>query len=206
MLIPVVIDKTAKGERSYDIYSRLLEDRIVFISNEINTDVANTVIAQLLYLESKDPNKDIHLYINSVGGEVYAGFSIVDTMNYIKCDVSTICVGLAASMASFILASGAKGKRFILPSSRVMIHQPLSPGMSGQVSDLDIRVKEAKRLKEEGIKLFADITGKSAATIEKDMDRDNFLLAGEAIDYGLVDKILIRDKKAPKAGSSGSAK
>lgn len=196
MLIPTVIDKTPKGERAYDIYSRLLEDRIIFISDAIDTSVANTVIAQLLYLESQEPNKDISLYINSPGGVMYDGLAIIDTMNYIKCDVSTICIGMAASMASLILASGAKGKRFILPSGRVLIHQPLiSGGLSGQTTDLQIHINEMVNLKNYTIDIFNQTTGQPKEKIEKDIDRDNFLNASEALEYGIVDKILSSRKK-----------
>lgn len=195
MLIPMVVDKTPKGERSYDIYSRLLEDRIIFISDPIDTHVANTVIAQLLYLESQDSTKDINLYINSPGGSIYDGMAIIDTMNYIKCDVSTICIGLAASMASLILASGKKGKRYILPNSRVLIHQPLiSGGLSGQTSDLQIHINEMVKLKQDTIDLLFSTTSQPKEKIEKDIDRDNYLNAKEALNYGIVDEILVNRK------------
>lgn len=195
MLIPMVVDKTPKGERSYDIYSRLLEDRIIFISDPIDTHVANTVIAQLLYLESQDSTKDISLYINSPGGSIYDGMAIIDTMNYIKCDVSTICIGLAASMASLILASGKKGKRYILPNSRVLIHQPLiSGGLSGQTSDLQIHINEMVKLKQDTIDLLFSTTSQPKEKIEKDIDRDNYLNSQQAFEYGIVDEILVNRK------------
>ena len=191
MLIPMVVDKTPKGERSYDIYSRLLEDRIIFLSDPIDTHVANTVIAQLLYLESQDPTKDINLYINSPGGSIYDGMAIIDTMNYIKCDVSTICIGMAASMAALILTSGAKGKRMSLPNSRVLIHQPLiSGGIGGQTTDLQIHINEMVKLKELTIDLLHDTTNQPKDKIEKDIDRDNYLKAQEALEYGLIDRVL----------------
>lgn len=196
MLIPTVIDKTPKGERAYDIYSRLLEDRIIFLSDSIDTNVANTVIAQLLYLESQDPNKDISLYINSPGGVIYDGLAIIDTMNYIKCDVSTICIGMSASMASLILSSGAKGKRFILPSGRVLIHQPLiaGGGLSGQTSDLQIHINEMVNLKNYSIDILHSTTGQPKDKIAKDIDRDTFLDANEALKYGIVDEVLSKRK------------
>jgi len=190
MLVPVVIDKTSSGERSYDIYSRLLEDRIVFITNEIDSNLANTVIAEMLYLESKDNAKDIQLYINSPGGVVYDGLAIIDTMNFIKCDVSCICMGIAASMASLILASGTKGKRYVLKNSRVMIHQPLIQSIGGQTTDLQIRIEEMVKIKKLGVDILEKCTTQKRETIEKDIERDHFLIADEAIIYGIADKIL----------------
>ena len=190
-LIPMVVDQTATGERSYDIYSRLLEDRIVFLTGEIDDAVADTVIAQLIYLEGKDPQKDISLYINSPGGSVSAGLAIYDTMNYVKCDVSTICIGLAASMGAFLLSSGAKGKRFALPSSEIMIHQPLG-GAQGQASDIAIQAQQILRIKKKLNGILAENTGKALAQIERDVDRDFYMTAEEALSYGLVDKIFYK--------------
>lgn len=187
-MIPMVIDQVGNSERSYDIYSRLLEDRIIFLSGEINDAMANTIVAQLIYLEGKNPDKDIFMYINSPGGSVSAGMAIYDTMNYIKCDVSTICVGMAASMAAVILSSGAKGKRVCLPHSEVMIHQPLG-GTQGQASDILLHAKHIEKTRETLNKILADNTGKDVETITKDTDRDNFLDAKSAVKYGLVDKI-----------------
>ena len=189
----MVVDQTSRGERSYDIYSRLLEDRIVFISGEITDDTANTVVAQLIYLEAKDPNKDISLYINSPGGSVTAGMAIYDTMQYVKCDVSTICIGLAASMGAFLLAAGTKGKRFCLPNSEVMIHQPLG-GAQGQASDIEITANHIIATKKKMIKMLSKNTGQSIAKVEKDVDRDYFMTADEAVAYGLVDKVITRKK------------
>lgn len=190
-LIPYVIDKTDKGERSYDIYSRLLEDRIIFISGEITDETANTVVAQLIYLEAKDSSKDISLYINSPGGSVTAGLAIYDTMNYIKCDVSTICVGMAASMGAFLLSSGAKGKRYALPNSEVMIHQPLG-GASGQATDIVITANHIQKIKEKLTKILAENSGKPYEKVAEDCERDNYMSAQEALDYGLVDKIFYK--------------
>jgi len=187
-MIPMVIDQVGNSERSYDIYSRLLEDRIIFLSGEINDQMANTIVAQLIYLEGKNPDKDIFMYINSPGGSVSAGMAIYDTMNYIKCDVSTICVGMAASMAAVILSSGAKGKRVCLPHSEVMIHQPLG-GTQGQASDILLHARHIEKTRETLNKILAENTGKDVATITKDTDRDNFLDAKSAVKYGLVDKI-----------------
>ena len=187
-LIPMVVEQTNKGERSYDIYSRLLEDRIIMLSGEIDDAVANTLVAQLLYLEGKDPEKDIYLYINSPGGSVTAGLAIYDTMNYIKCDVSTICIGMAASMGAFLLSSGKKGKRFCLPNSEIMIHQPLG-GAQGQASDIKIQADHILKIKNKLNKIIAENTGKSVETVERDTDRDNYLSAEEALEYGLIDKI-----------------
>ncbi|MEG1582271.1 MAG: ATP-dependent Clp endopeptidase proteolytic subunit ClpP [Clostridia bacterium] len=188
VLIPMVIEQTNRGERSYDIYSRLLEDRIIFLSDEINDQTANLVIAQLIYLEGKDPDKDISMYINSPGGSVVSGMAIFDTMHYIKCDVSTICVGIAASMAAVLLASGTKGKRFALPNSEVMIHQPLG-GAQGQASDIAIHAEHILKTKRQLNKILAEASGQDLERIEKDTDRDNFMSASEALKYGLIDKI-----------------
>ena len=188
MLIPMVVEQTNRGERSYDIYSRLLEDRIIFLDGEITSQTANLVIAQLIYLEGKDPDKDIMMYINSPGGSVVAGMAIYDTMNYIKCDVCTICVGMAASMGAILLSSGAKGKRYALPNSEVMIHQPLG-GFQGQASDIKIHAEHMMRTKKLINKILSENTGMPLETIEKDTDRDNFMSADEAKKYGLIDKI-----------------
>ncbi len=193
IMIPMVIDQVGNVERSYDIYSRLLEDRIIFLTDEITDQTANTVVAQLIYLEGKNPDKDIYMYINSPGGSVTAGLAIYDTMQYIKCDVSTICIGMAASMAAVILSSGAKGKRICLPHSEVMIHQPLG-GAQGQASDIEIHAKHIQKTRETLNKILADNTGKSVETITKDTDRDNFLDAKAALKYGLVDKIFDKRK------------
>ncbi len=193
MLIPMVVDQKGAGERSYDIYSRLLEDRIIFLNGEIDDNVANLVIAQLIYLEGKNPDKDIFIYINSPGGSVSAGFAIYDTMQYIKCDVTTICVGLAASMAAFLLSSGTKGKRFVLPNSEIMIHQPLG-GAQGQASDIEIQARHIARIKQKLNTILSENTGKSLKVIEKDTDRDNYMTAVEAKEYGLVDKIFVTRK------------
>lgn len=187
-LIPMVVDRTDNGERSYDIYSRLLEDRVVFLSGEIDDETANTVVAQLIYLESKDPDKDISLYINSPGGSVTAGLAIYDTMRYIKCDVSTICVGMAASMGAVLLASGAKGKRYALPNSEIMIHQVLG-GASGQATDVEIHTKHLLRTKQKLIGILSELTGKSPEQVKIDTERDNFLSAEEAKQYGIVDEV-----------------
>lgn len=187
-LIPMVVEQTNRGERSYDIYSRLLEDRIVFITGEINDLSANIVIAQLLYLEAKDPTKDINLYINSPGGSVSAGLAIYDTMNYIKCDVQTICVGIAASMGAFLLSSGKKGKRFSLPNGEVMIHQPLG-GAQGQASDIAIQANHILRTKKKLNEILCKNTGKSMKQMEVDTDRDFYMSSAEALEYGIIDKI-----------------
>ncbi|MBE6565032.1 MAG: ATP-dependent Clp endopeptidase proteolytic subunit ClpP [Ruminococcaceae bacterium] len=191
-LVPTVIETTNRGERAYDIYSRLLNDRIVFLADEVNDVTASLVVAQLLFLESQDPDKDISLYINSPGGSITAGMAIYDTMNYIKCDVSTICVGMAASMGAFLLSSGAKGKRFALPNSEIMIHQPLLSGMQGQASDIKIHADRIIKIRETLNGILAKNTGKSIEVIEKDTDRDNFLTAEEACAYGLVDKVIAK--------------
>lgn len=191
MMIPMVVDQVGNFERSYDIYSRLLEDRIIFLTGEINDAVANSVVAQLIYLEGKNPDKDIFLYINSPGGSVSAGMAIYDTMQYVKCDVSTICIGLAASMAALLLSSGAKGKRIVLPHGEVMIHQPLG-GAQGQASDIEIQAKHIQSIKATLNKILADNTGKDIHTIEVDTDRDNYMTADQALEYGLVDKIFTK--------------
>lgn len=190
-VVPYVVEQTGKGERSYDIYSRLLEDRIIFLTGEINDQVADTVVAQLIYLEGKDPNKDICLYINSPGGSVTAGLAIYDTMNYIKCDVSTICIGLAASMGAFLLSSGAKGKRYALPNSEIMIHQPLG-GAQGQASDIKIQADHILKTKHRLNTILSQNSGKPYEIIEKDTDRDNYLSAEDAKEYGLIDQIFVK--------------
>ena len=190
-LIPMVVEQSSRGERSYDIYSRLLEDRIIFLSGEINDSMANTVVAELIYLEAKDMDKDISLYINSPGGSVTAGLAIYDTMQYIRCDVSTICVGMAASMGAFLLSSGTKGKRFALPNSEIMIHQPLG-GAQGQASDIKIQAEHILRIKDKMTRILAANTGRSYQEVERDTDRDNYLTAEEAMAYGLVDKVYYR--------------
>ncbi len=187
-LIPYIVEQTGRGERSYDIYSRLLEDRIIFLTGEINDAVANTVVAQLIYLEGKDAGKDISLYINSPGGSVSAGMAIFDTMNYIKCDVSTICIGMAASMGAFLLSSGAKGKRYSLPNSKIMIHQPLG-GAQGQASDIAIVAEEILKTKKKLNSILAANTGQSLDKVEIDTDRDYYMTADEALSYGIVDRI-----------------
>ena len=192
--IPFVIEKSGRGERSYDIYSRLLKDRIIMLSGPIDDAVASSIVAQLLFLEAEDPDKDIFLYINSPGGVITSGFSIYDTMNYIKPDIVTICIGQAASMGAFLLACGAEGKRYALPSSRIMIHQPLG-GAQGQATDIEIQAKEILRLKKYLNKIMADRTGKTVRTIEKDTERDFFLSAEEAKEYGLIDEVLKRSFK-----------
>lgn len=188
-LVPMVVEQTSRGERSYDIFSRLLNDRIIMLSDEVNDTTASLVVAQLLYLEGQDPDKDIQLYINSPGGSVTAGMAIYDTMQYIKCDVSTICVGLAASMGAFLLAAGAKGKRLALPHSEIMIHQP-SGGSQGQVTDLKIQAERYIRIKEALNKMLAERTGQPLETIIRDTERDNFMSAEEACAYGLIDKVI----------------
>jgi ATP-dependent Clp protease protease subunit len=198
-LVPMVVEQTARGERSYDIYSRLLKERVVFIVGGIEDQVANLVVAQLLYLESENPDKDIHLYINSPGGSVSAGLSIYDTMQFVRPDVSTICVGQAASMGAFLLSGGAKGKRFCLPHSRMMLHQPLA-GFQGQASDIDIHAKEILHTKDRLNQLLADHTGQPLERIKKDTDRDFFMSGAEAIEYGLIDTLLERRASADSAG------
>ena len=190
-LVPMVVEQTSRGERSYDIYSRLLNDRIIFLSDEVNDVTASLVVAQLLDLEAQDPDKDVYLYINSPGGSITSGMAIYDTMNYIKCDVSTICVGMAASMGAFLLSSGAKGKRFALPNAEVMIHQPLG-GMQGQATDIKIHADRIIKIKEKLNKLLSEQTGKPLEVIERDTERDNFMTAEEAQAYGLVDKVITK--------------
>ena len=190
MLVPMVVEQSGRGERAYDIYSRLLKERIVFMVGPVTDESANLVVAQLLFLESENPDKDIYLYINSPGGSVTAGLSIYDTMNFIKPDVATLCLGQAASMGAFLLSAGAKGKRFALPNSRIMIHQPLLGGLSGQASDIEIHAKELLKIKQKLNQLMANHTGRPLADLEKDTDRDNFMSADEAAAYGLVDKVI----------------
>ncbi|MBE6644553.1 MAG: ATP-dependent Clp endopeptidase proteolytic subunit ClpP [Ruminococcaceae bacterium] len=190
-LVPMVVEQTSRGERSYDIYSRLLNDRIIFLADEVNDTTASLVVAQMLYLEAQDPDKDIYFYINSPGGSISAGMSIYDTMNYIKCDVSTICIGMAASMGAFLLSSGAKGKRFALPNSEIMIHQPLG-GMQGQASDIKIHADHILKIRDKLNKILSEQTGKPLKTIEKDTERDNFMSAAEAQSYGLIDKVITK--------------
>lgn len=192
-LVPMVVEQTNRGERSFDIYSRLLEDRIVFLCDEVNDATASLVVAQLLFLEAKDPDKDINLYINSPGGSVSAGLAIYDTMNFIKCDVSTTCIGMAASMGAFLLSSGAKGKRFALPNSEIMIHQPLG-GAKGQASDIKIHAEHILKTRDKLNQILSANTGKALDIIERDTERDNFMSAVEACEYGLIDKVI--DKRA----------
>lgn len=187
-LIPMVVEQTDRGERSYDIYSKLLEERIIFITGEINDALANTVVAQLLYLEAKDSEKDVNVYINSPGGSVSAGLAIYDTMKFVKCDVSTICIGLAASMGAFLLAGGTKGKRYSLPNGEIMIHQPLG-GAQGQASDIEIQANHILQIKKKLNSIISENTGRPLEQVEKDTDRDNYLSAEEALEYGLIDKI-----------------
>lgn len=190
-LVPYVIEQTNRGERSYDIFSRLLKDRIVMLSEEVNDASASVIVAQLLFLEGEDPDKDIQLYINSPGGSISSGLAIYDTMQYIKCDVSTICIGMAASMASFLLAAGAKGKRFALPNSEILIHQPMG-GARGQATDIQIHAEHIIRTRSKMNKLYSEFTGKPVEVIERDTERDNFLTAEEAAAYGLVDKVFYK--------------
>ncbi|WP_297482786.1 ATP-dependent Clp endopeptidase proteolytic subunit ClpP [Sulfurimonas sp.] len=192
--IPYVVEKSGRGERSYDIFSRLLKDRIVMLSGEVNDAVASTIVAQFLFLEAEDPEKDIYFYINSPGGVVTAGMAIFDTMNYIRPHVATICIGQAASMGSFLLSSGEKGKRYALPHARIMIHQPLG-GAQGQATDIAIQAEEILRMKKELNSILAKNTGQTVKTIEKDTDRDNFMSAAEAKDYGMIDEVLIKNDK-----------
>ena len=190
-LVPMVVEQTAHGERSFDIYSRLLNDRIIFLSDEVNDVTASLVVAQMLFLEAQDPDKDIYLYINSPGGSITSGMAIYDTMNYIKCDVCTICIGMAASMGAFLLSSGAKGKRMALPNAEIMIHQPLG-GMQGQATDIKIHADRIIRIKNKLNSLLAEQTGKPLKTIERDTERDNFMSADEACEYGLIDKVITK--------------
>ena len=190
-LVPTVIEQSGRGERAFDIYSRLLKERIIFLVGPVDDHTANLVVAQLLFLESENPDKDIYFYINSPGGSVTAGMSIYDTMKFIKPDVQTLCLGQAASMGAFLLSAGTKGKRFALPNSRIMIHQPLiSGGLGGQASDIEIHARELLKLKEKLNKILADHTGKSIEEVERDTDRDNFMSAQEAMEYGLIDKVI----------------
>lgn len=200
-LVPYVIEQTPRGERSYDIYSRLLNDRIVFLGEEINSTTANLVIAQLLHLESQDSEKDISLYINSPGGEVYSGLAILDTMNFIKPDVSTICLGMAASMAAVLLASGTKGKRFCLPNSMVMIHQP-SGGAQGQQTEIEIAAREIRETRNNLNKILADATGQPFEVVERDTERDNYMRAQQALEYGLIDRIVTSRSDAAKGSDN----
>ena len=196
--VPMVVEQSNRGERAYDIYSRLLKDRIIFLGGQIDDNVANVVVAQMLFLESEDPDKDIYLYINSPGGVVTAGLAIYDTMQYIKPDVSTICIGQAASMGAVLLTAGAKGKRFALPNARVMIHQPLG-GAQGQSTDIQIQAREIQRIRETINDIFVQTTGKTAEEINNDTERDNFMTAAEAKAYGIVDEVITRPKKTKKA-------
>ncbi|KQL47273.1 ATP-dependent Clp endopeptidase proteolytic subunit ClpP [Brevibacillus choshinensis] len=196
-LIPTVIEQTNRGERAYDIYSRLLKDRIIFLGTPINDTVANIVVAQLLFLQAEDPDKDISLYINSPGGSITAGMAIYDTMNFIKPAVSTICIGMAASMGAFLLAAGEKGKRFALPNSEVMIHQPLG-GAQGQASDIEIAAKRILKMRDHLNRILAERTGQPLERIEKDTDRDNFLSAADAVEYGLIDKVITSEPSSKK--------
>ena len=190
-LVPMVVEQTSRGERAFDIYSRLLNERIVFLGTPVDDQIANLIVAQLLHLESEDPEKDISIYINSPGGSVYSGLAIYDTMQFIKPDVSTICVGMAASMGAFLLAGGAKGKRYALPNSRILIHQP-SGGSQGQASDIEIQAREILYLRERINKILSDRTGQPVDRIARDTDRDNFMSAGDAVSYGLIDKIFVK--------------
>lgn len=194
-LVPVVVEQTNRGERSYDIFSRLLEDRIIFLSDQVTDATASLVVAQMLYLEAKDPDKDIQLYIDSPGGSISSGMAIYDTMQYIKCDVSTICIGMAASMGAFLLAAGAKGKRFALPNSEVMIHQPLiSGGLSGQTTDIKIYSDHLVKTKEKMNRILSELSGQSYEKICEDTERDNFMTATEAKEYGLIDEVIVSKK------------
>lgn len=195
--VPMVVEQSGQGERAYDIYSRLLKDRIIFLSGEVEDNMANTIVAQMLFLEAEDPDKDIYLYINSPGGVVTAGMAIYDTMQYIKPDVSTICIGQAASMGSLLLTAGAKGKRFALPNARIMIHQPLG-GARGQSTDVQIQAKELLRIRQMLNEILSQRTGKSMEQIETDTERDNFMSAAEAVEYGLVDKVIVREADSQK--------
>ncbi|XZL11842.1 ATP-dependent Clp endopeptidase proteolytic subunit ClpP [Clostridium perfringens] len=190
-LVPMVVEQTSKGERSYDIFSRLLKDRIIMLSGEVNDVTANLVVAQLLFLESEDPDKDIHLYINSPGGSITSGMAIYDTMQYIKPDVSTICIGMAASMGAFLLSSGAKGKRFALPNAEIMIHQPLG-GFQGQATDIDIHAKRILKIKDKLNQILSENTNQPLENIKVDVERDYFMEASEAVEYGLIDKVIER--------------
>lgn len=195
--IPYVIEKTGRGERSYDIYSRLLKDRIIMLSGEVNDPVASSIVAQLLFLEAEDPQKDIYFYINSPGGVITSGMAIYDTMNYIRPDVCTICIGQAASMGAFLLSSGTKGKRYALPHARIMIHQPLG-GAQGQATDIEIQAKEILRMKTELNEILAKNCGQTVKKLEKDTDRDNFMSAAEGVEYGIIDEVLVQKEKEEK--------
>lgn len=192
--IPYVIEKTGRGERSYDIYSRLLKDRIIMLSGEVNDQVASSIVAQMLFLEAEDPQKDIYFYINSPGGVITSGMAIYDTMNYIRPDICTICIGQAASMGAFLLSSGAKGKRYALPHARIMIHQPLG-GAQGQATDIEIQAKEILRMKAELNEILAKNCGQTVKKLEKDTDRDNFMSAAEGVEYGIIDEVLVQKEK-----------
>ncbi|HEX5711207.1 MAG TPA: ATP-dependent Clp endopeptidase proteolytic subunit ClpP [Sulfuricurvum sp.] len=195
--IPYVIEKTGRGERSYDIYSRLLKDRIIMLSGEVNDPVASSIVAQMLFLEAEDPQKDIYFYINSPGGVITSGMAIYDTMNYIRPDICTICIGQAASMGAFLLSSGTKGKRYALPHARIMIHQPLG-GAQGQATDIEIQAKEILRMKAELNEILAKNCGQSVKKLEKDTDRDNFMSAAEGVEYGIIDEVLVQKEKEHK--------
>ncbi|ADY57291.1 ATP-dependent Clp protease proteolytic subunit ClpP [Syntrophobotulus glycolicus DSM 8271] len=197
-LVPMVVEQTNRGERSYDIYSRLLKDRIIFLGGQVDDYMANLIVAQLLFLDAEDPEKDIFLYINSPGGSISAGMAIYDTMQHVRADVHTICVGLAASMGAFLLASGAKGKRTALPNSEILIHQPLLGGLSGQATEIEIHAKHILRVKERMNRLLAEMTGQPVERIEQDTDRDRYLTAQEAKEYGLVDQILEKSEQVAK--------
>lgn len=192
-LVPMVVEQTSRGERSYDIFSRLLKERIIMLSGEVNDDTANLIVAQLLFLESEDPDKDIYIYINSPGGSITAGMAIYDTMQYIKCDVSTICIGMAASMGAFLLSCGAKGKRYALPNAEIMIHQPLG-GFQGQATDFEIHAKRILKIKESLNRILSENSGKPLETVKVDVERDNFMSADEAKAYGLVDDVITTHK------------
>ena len=202
-LVPMVVEQTARGERAYDIYSRLLKERLVFIVGQVEDHMANLIVAQLLYLESENPDKDIHLYINSPGGSVTAGLSIYDTMQFINCDVSTICVGQAASMGALLLGGGTKGKRFALPHSRIMVHQP-SAGFSGQATDIDIHAREVLDLKRRLNEIMATHTSRKVEQIEEDLERDNFMSGSQAVEYGLIDTVLARRKEITPSSEEDS--
>jgi ATP-dependent Clp protease, protease subunit len=197
-LVPMVVEQTNRGERAYDIYSRLLKDRIIFIGGPINDMVSNLVIAQLLFLEAEDPDKDIFLYINSPGGSISSGMAMYDTMQHIRPDVQTICVGMAASMGAFLLAAGAPGKRFALPNSEIMIHQPLMSGLGGQATEIEIHARHIIKTKERLNRILAERTGQSLETLERDTDRDNFMTAEEAKQYGLIDEVMVKPQKKAK--------
>jgi ATP-dependent Clp protease, protease subunit len=197
-LVPMVVEQTNRGERAYDIYSRLLKDRIIFIGGPINDMVSNLVIAQLLFLEAEDPDKDIFLYINSPGGSISSGMAMYDTMQHIRPDVQTICVGMAASMGAFLLAAGAPGKRFALPNSEIMIHQPLMSGLGGQATEIEIHARHIIKTKERLNRILAERTGQSLETLERDTDRDNFMTADEAKQYGLIDEVMVKPQKKAK--------